>query len=170
MADLALVAARFAGRLREAGLAVGPERAGRFAASVTLGAPPSTKALYWCGLATLIADPAEIPLFDRLFWLVFGAATDDPAEAAGDPAVAPTSGSQTSGPAADATRPRDADVAPAMASAHMGGADARDGGDARERPVPSLAAATERLAGRDFATLSPAELAELLAFMRTLRL
>ncbi len=79
MVDLADLAARFGARLREVGVPVGPERSARFAEAMTLVHPNSTAELYWCALATLVADPAEIQLLDKVFALVFGGLTD-PAE------------------------------------------------------------------------------------------
>lgn len=70
-ADLADVAARFAARLRAEGVAVGVERAARFARAVMLVAPSSTAELYRCALATLVASPAEIEILDRVFAAVF---------------------------------------------------------------------------------------------------
>src|SRR5690242_20219585 len=70
-ADLADLVARFAARLRTEGLPVGPERSARFASAVDLAKPATTRELYWCGLATLVGDQAEIPTFDRVFAAIF---------------------------------------------------------------------------------------------------
>jgi uncharacterized protein with von Willebrand factor type A (vWA) domain len=167
MADLARLAAGFGARLRAEGLPVGPERSARFAAAVALVEPGTVPDLYWCGLATLVADPAEIPTYDRIFALVFGGLADPagyrggpnaPTRAAPDPAPStPTAAPRTDGPSRPGTeldgtapdRPDDADP---------------------EQSYPALAATAERLGGRDFASLSPDELAQLAALMRRLRL
>jgi uncharacterized protein with von Willebrand factor type A (vWA) domain len=170
-ADLAVVASRFAARLRVAGLGVGPERSARFAEAIAVTDPQSTSDLYWCGLATLVADPAEIPTFDRIFRLVFEGATDDPALSRGDQSSPPLSAPDEAVPEIDGVPPRDGTAPPSFA---LGQADADTDTDEaeadRESPYPSLAATTERLGGRDFATLTPAELARLVAVMRQLRL
>ncbi len=169
--DLALLASRFAGRLRSAGLNVGPERATRFAQAVTVAAPESTEDLYWCGLTTLIADPAEIAVFDRVFQRVFGRGSDDAAQAGGDQSTPASPASQESAPADGNARPREGSVPPPMASTFADGAAGDDSPtDEPESPYPSLAATAERLGGRDFATLSPMELTQLLALMRSLKL
>jgi len=171
MVDLAVLAARFAARLRAAGLPVGPERSARFAAAVALVRPALVEELYWCGLATLVGDPAEIPVFDGIFALVFGGMAD-PAEARGDqnspfmragaePAP-PTSRDHRGSPTAPSVTGAQADL--------LSGAEPDSGEPEMESPYPALAAATERLGGRDFATLAPDELARLVAVMRQLRL
>jgi uncharacterized protein len=166
--DLAVLAARFAGRLRAAGLGVGPERSARFAAAVTLADPQSTQDLYWCGLATLVADPAEIPVFDRVFRAVFRGAADDAPSRRDD---STTPGSEQPGESADEATTREGNVPPSLTAMRADAALGDDAsGDERDSPTPSLAAATERLSGRDFATLSASELARLIAVMRSLRL
>ncbi|HEX2771574.1 MAG TPA: hypothetical protein VHN18_03985, partial [Micromonosporaceae bacterium] len=89
--DLASLAARFGAALHAAGVPVGPDRSERFARAVLLVRPPTTHALYWCATATLVADPGDMPVFDRVFDLVFGGLAD-PGEQRGhagqpDPAV-----------------------------------------------------------------------------------
>jgi uncharacterized protein len=165
--DLALLASRFAARLRGAGLPAGPERSARFAAAVTLAHPSSTMDLYWCGMATLVADPAEIPVYDRIFGQVFEGYLD-PAGNRGDANATPVPGAVEQAPAVDG---------PEQGHTTAGGGRAdrvKEGDDGsaneRESPYPTLAASTERLGGRDFATLSPQELAQLLAVMQQLRL
>src|SRR5688572_3979461 len=168
MADLAVLAARFGARLRAEGLPVGPERSARFAAAVTLADPRTVGELYWCGLATLVGDPAEIPTYDRVFAVVFGGGADlaesrgdpesPPFRAGSDPAPTgsdrPQSGSRRSGAMAETADTSTRDVS----------------GPDSESPIPALAAAAERLGHRDFATLSSDELARLVAVMRRLRL
>ena len=81
LADLAELAARFAARLRAAGLAVGPDRSARFARAVTLADPVTTNELYWCARVTLVSEPGELAAFDRVFHQVFvapGRATSQP--------------------------------------------------------------------------------------------
>ncbi len=164
--DLAEVAARFAARLRAEGLAVGPDRSTRFAAAVATVDPRDQRQLYWCGRVTLVAGVSEIPTFDRVFGQVFGEhpSADDQGSArrqadrsADGPAVQPPP-----------TAPR----RPVPGGWAMGIASTQDSGEKPEddSASPTFAAAAERLGSRDFATLSPAELARLAALMRQLQL
>jgi hypothetical protein len=176
-ADLATLVARFGAALRAAGVPVGPERCERFAAAVALVGPASNRQLFWCALATLVADPAERPALERTFRLVFGGLAD-PASSRGQRTAAPatvTVPDPTPGdhelryPAPAPAGPQVHDqpgVGPAAGTEPGTGGD----GPARQTSYPVLAAAAERLAHRDFAALSPAELASLVALMRRLRL
>ena len=146
MSDLAELVAAFAGRLRAAGLAVGPDRATRFAAAVQVADPVTANDLYWCGRVTLLADPSEIRTYDAVFAEVFAGTTPlEPAESRSPAVRLRASTTDTTG----------------------GGG---DHGEMEGEAYPALAAAAERLAQRDFATLSPDELAALTALMRRLRL
>ena len=167
MADLALLAARFGARLRAEGLPVGPERSARFASAVALTRPGAVTDLYWCGLATLVADPGEIAVYDRVFQLVFGDLadparphpSDPPFRAGSEPAPTADNGPRRSGTTASVAGAKTGDTPPPPA-----------GEPDPESPYPALAAAAERLASRDFASLSSDELARLVAAMRALRL
>jgi uncharacterized protein len=168
VADLASLAARFGARLRAEGLPVGPERSARFASAVGLARPGTVTELYWCGLATLVADPGEIAVFDRVFELVFGDLTD-PTEFRGDPNAPPFRAGSEPAPPAGVTAPRPG------TQLSLAGEKTADAPDAAEEPdldspYPALAAATERLGSRDFASLSGDELARLVSAMRALRL
>lgn len=171
MVDLAVLAARFAERLRGAGLPVGPERSARFAAAVALVRPESVRELYWCGLATLVGDPAEIPVFDGIFALIFGGMAD-PAQARGDQNSPLMRGGAEPAPPPPPER-RDSRSAPTATGAQADlilASESDEDEPELESPYPALAAATERLAGRDFASLAPDELARLVAVMRQLRM
>ena len=84
MPDLAAISARLANHLHTVGVAVGPDRAGRFAAGLQLVRPVTTEELYWLGRVTLAATPAEIATYDRVFADVFRGVSDV-ADARGDP-------------------------------------------------------------------------------------
>jgi hypothetical protein len=153
--DLATAAARFGAALHTAGVPVGPERSERFARAVMVAAPATTRQLYWCALATLIADPADVPTLERVFQATFEAA--------------PVTSSLTGPPARRAgTHAGDRHRQSGEAAAAEPPAATGDGG--HERSYPAQAAAAERLAQRDFAELTAAELAELATAMRRLRL
>jgi uncharacterized protein with von Willebrand factor type A (vWA) domain len=172
MADLADLVARFAARLRAEGLPVGPERSARFASAVELARPATTRELYWCGLATLVGDQAEIPTFDRVFATVFEGSA--PPDRNGTPSTvedmfrpAPPGPGTPGG-----TRRPPPTMAGAQASPDPSAASTEDTDEdsSMESPFPGLAAAAERLGGRDFGTLSPDELHQLMVAMRRLRL
>jgi uncharacterized protein len=159
--DLPALVARFTAACHAAGLPVGPERAQRLARAVIEVSPATTQRLYWCALATLVSDPAQVPVLDAVFDRVFRGS--DPPVFRGDP---------------DAPLLRDdPPVAPYVRGAEGLGGPARVGGGTSsasgaapsEVPVPAYASATERLGGREFDALSPAELARLAEAMRALR-
>jgi uncharacterized protein with von Willebrand factor type A (vWA) domain len=162
-ADLATLTARFAAACHDAGLPVGPDRAARFARAIVVAAPTTTARLRHCGLATLVSDPAQAPLFDRVFAAVFGGLVDE-AESRGDTTTPPWHAGP--GPSADASA--------ASAGGVAGGTPRTGPGRGATEParavaVPLLASGAERLAGRDFGELTPAELARLVDAMRRLR-
>jgi uncharacterized protein len=168
--DLAEVAARFGARLRAAGLPVGPDRSTRFAAAIALADPMTTQELYWCALATLVGDPGEIPTFDRVFALVFGAMPDRASTRRGASARSADDGAGTSAPDVDGPDNRGPSSTRSPAHADIIGPSTQDEQPSLESPFPALAAATERLGPRDFATLSVAELTQLIVLMRRLKL
>ena len=155
--DVATLAARFAGVLHEAGVPVGPERAERFARAVLLVRPTAQRSLYAAGLSTLVSDPAQIETFDAVFAAVFGGVTD-PADGRGDPSAPPLGGDARPQPGTGA-----GGSAPGVGEARGGT------GPEREMPVAAVAAGAERLAGRDFALLTPGELLALSELMRRFR-
>jgi uncharacterized protein with von Willebrand factor type A (vWA) domain len=147
-ADLADAVARFGTLLRAEGMPVGPDRCARFAQAVTVVVPRSVPELYWCAMATLVSDPAQLPVFDSVFDRVFAGLVD----------VAEQRGQ---GPSAVA------------ATAVSGGTPSVDGrstghGEQRDVDVPALASEGERLSTRDFAELTADELALLADLMREL--
>jgi len=150
--DVATLAARFAARLRSEGLPVGPERTARFASAVTLADPMTTEDLYWCALATLVGDPSEIAAFDHVFGLVFGGMPE--------PGTGRRRNPLARSPGLTESRTESTPPPPSP--------DEED--PERESSFRALATAQERLAGRDFSTLSPDELAQLVVLMRQLRL
>jgi hypothetical protein len=169
MADLATVTAGFGAVLRAERVPVGPEQCARFAQAVALVAPVTTGELYQCALATLVTDPAQVPALDRAFRLVFGGLVD-PATTRGQSGPETAPDPNPGGPRSRSAGPAGPPVDGRAGTAGVPGPGTRGDQPARQTGYPALAAATERLAHRDFADLSPAELAELVALMRRLRL
>jgi uncharacterized protein len=163
-ADLALVAGRFGALLHEAGVPVTPERSGRFARAVALARPLDLDELYWCARVTLVTGPQELLAFDAVFASVF-AGVVDPAETRGD---TNTTAAGRRDPAATPTASADLARTASPASTRSDGAD--ESGEARRAAVPMVSSAEERLATKDFAELTPEELAALRALMTTIAL
>lgn len=164
-ADLADVAGRFALLLQRAGLTVGPERAGRFAAAVALAAPTTTPELYWCARVTLVSEPSEIAVFDAVFSQVFGGLVD-PADHRGQTPSAPVPSLAAGTPAPAAARGTAS--APAAQGARRGerpptGTPADDtDGPVATSPVSDR----ELLRRRDFGTCTPEELEHIRTMLR----
>lgn len=161
--DLAGVAARFANLLHAAGVAVAPDRAGRWATAVRLARPATTNELYWLGRVTLTLDPNEIAVYDAVFASVYRGLTDV-ADSRGDTNAAPI-------PRLEAGRDRppagarevDARTGGAPRPSPLGTTDDSLDHDAAARPSarPAPATADELLRRRDFADCTPEELAQL---------
>lgn len=161
------MAARFAARLHALGVEVAPDRAGRFAAAVRLARPATTHELYWLGRVTLAATPAEIAAYDRVFTEVFRGVVDV-ATSRGDqhqPKVDELAAGEQLPDRREGTAPADGRRPVRHAE---GGTPVDDGGET-ERPVGAPVSRHELLRRRDFASCTPAELAELRALMARLR-
>jgi len=171
-ADVAVLAAGLGVALRSAGLPAGPDRSERLARAVTVMRATTIAELHACALATMVSDPSQIDTFERVFAEMFGATVPGrPAiaapqqgmtvEPADEPAPADSPSQATTGELPPAVRQVDAS---SSSSAGDG-----DGDDLRDVPaIRRVASATERLAGRDFAQLSPGELSQLATLMREL--
>jgi len=166
--DLAELAARFGAVLRRAGLPVGPGRSQRFAAAVSLVQPATRRELFDCALATLVSSKEQADTLLAVFTDVFGSPSGI------DPRPGPAAA--VANPAGQPQPPQIADAAEAarvhaetIASLHDQGAQDRQESDL-EITQPYLGSPAERLAGADFAELSAAELAELIAAMRQITL
>lgn len=166
--DLAVVAARFAERLHAVGVEVGPDRAGRFAASIRIARPATTHELYWIGRVTLAGTPAEIAAYDRVFTHVFRGLVDV-ADGRGDenqPKIDELSAGEQLPDQRDATvdlpgnQPR---------PAPRGDGDGSSGELDGETPIGAPASDEELLRRRDFADCTPHELAELRALVARMR-
>jgi hypothetical protein len=186
--DLALLAARFGAALRGAGVPADPARCQRFAAAVTVARPASRYQLYLCALATLVSGQAQVEPLRRVFEEMFGGTGAD---------AAPPDGPDLPRPGRAVPDDLLAEAARAAQQHGLPGADgqpdgaAPDGtgaagpGGTQRVPVadgeagpededgagfPALASRAERLAGTDFAKLTPAELGALAGLMRKLTL
>ncbi len=168
--DLAEVSARFGEALREAGLPVGPGRCERFAAAVTVARPSTPRALYLCALATLISSKDHALILRAVFDQVFGELAGTADGQAGQPAAqaepAATSPEDLLAGAADAARLH-AKLVLIDRQAHSDQDAGEDAGDVEDR---YLGSSTERLASKDFAELSDAELIAVATLMRRLTL
>jgi uncharacterized protein len=170
--DLAEVSARFGEALREAGLPVGPGRCERFAAAVTVARPATPRALYQCALATLVSSKDHALIMRAVFDQVFGGLTGD---SAGPPGRGGLGGLPDLSPehllasAAKAARKHAGEIVESRP------ADSDGEGPADEDGEPGvenryLGTSAERLANKDFAELSDAELISVATLMRRLTL
>jgi uncharacterized protein len=167
--DLPAVVGAFSRRLREAGVPMTAERAARFAQALTLVKPMTRRRLYWTARAVLVSDSAQVKAFDSVFFAVFGphdarpeldldhvrAVSEPPHDRAAAEHGAPARSSGAAGP-------RAGDVSPAPS----GGS---DDGERREVAVPMSPSDEERLRGKRFEALEPAELAQLYRLMTRLQ-
>ncbi len=189
--DLALIAARFGAALRGAGVPADPARCARFAAAVTVARPASRYQLYLCALATLVTGQAQVEPLRRVFAEFFGGTGED-GEAGRRrpgrvcrclPAPRPDDLLAEAARAAQQHGLPDWDGQPDGAAPGGPEADGQGGtervavadGEAAGRDedgtgIPALASRAERLAGTDFAELTPDELAALAGLMRKLTL
>ncbi len=187
--DLARSAARFGAALREAGVPADPARCERFARAVIVARPATQRELYLCALATLVSGHSQVETLARVFNAMFGGLAD-PVETRSDPQALPLRG-ESFRPAADdilaaaarAAKAHDGEPGDAQpqqgqppaaeqrASSLQPGEhdDAESAADAAAG-LPMLASGAERLAGTDFAELTPEELLTLAGLMRKLTL
>jgi hypothetical protein len=155
--DLATVVARFAAALHAAGLPIGADRSERFARAILLTDPQTTRELYLCALATMVSDPGQVEVLDRVFGAVFGG-LQDLAEHRGDQHQPPLPGPQG----------RNLPIPAQPGSAAAGTPQAGRAGQQRsevDTEVPTAATGAEQLASKDFADLTPEELAQLTEMM-----
>jgi hypothetical protein len=168
--DVAAMTAAFGVALHRAGLPVGPDRCERLARAITVMNATSLAELRACALATMVSDPAQMPVFERVFAAVFGGPSPFGNQL---PPVQP------SFPRPDADRSPSADGSSAgdqgsltsglqMAEALSSENDGEDLSEAQA--LRRVASATEQLRSRDFTELSPAELRQLITLMRDMTL
>jgi uncharacterized protein len=170
-ADVASLAAGLGTALHAAGLPVGPDRCERLARAMTVMGTRSVAELHACALATLVSDPSQVTTFERVFAALFGGPSPFPDHLA-DPAL--QRGDQRDEPLPSARTQEGSGGWPEGILPQLTDANAEGGGSgesADEMPgVVRMASAAERLHGRDFTELSPAELRELVTLMREMTL
>jgi len=173
MIDLAAVAVAFGAALHEDGLAVTPERSGRFARAIQLVNPLTTTELYWVARITFLTRHEDLTAFERVFDQVFRGLVDI-AGRRGDPASPPVHSRPAARPPTAAGR------SPEWTGPGTGGVSAatprslshraaEGAADPRREAAVGMFSREERLATTDFGALDPRELVELQALMRLLR-
>ena len=157
--------------LHTAGLPVGPDRCERLARAVTVMGATSVAELRACALATMVSDPGQMSTFDRVFAALFG--TPSPVRDLLPPVQPAFPRAEPDGgppPAARSQGDPDGWSAGMQVSAN-GSSAADDDEPLAEGPaLRHVASAAERLRGRDFTELSPAELRQLVTLMREMTL
>jgi len=183
--DYAALAAVVAVALRSAGLQAGPDRSGRLAGALTGMHATTLAELHACALATMVSGPAQADVFERVFSELFG--PDRPGGPRLPEVMAPqpsmvVDSVERADAAADEADPSAAGgeelpaelrgLGEALAGAEASEASADPDSDADadqgQPAVRRVASMTERLRERDFAELSPSELAQLATLMRQL--
>lgn len=175
-ADLAALAASFAGELRRLDVPVTAEQAGRYCAAIALGTPATLEELFWVGRVTMATSVEHLEPYDAAFGHVFGALAS-PARRRAEPRPhSPASAGKPDVVGTADRRQSEAATAGAPAAASAGrrvGAPVQPGapvepaaaGGAEEAADVALASRLERLSGTDFAALSAEETKELRALM-----
>jgi len=165
VADLAGLVAAFSTSLRQAGIPVTSERAGRFADAVLIAGPVSVPELFHLGRATLLTGREQYETYERVFDRVFRGILGSPRMQPETLRSAGASGASTGQdtPAPNAAQQGAASPPPgtgADPSSRGDDDDSDDDGDDEQSPVSVLAAmsSTERLLERSFADLQDEEL------------
>jgi uncharacterized protein len=169
--DVAAMAAGLGIALHTAGLPVGPDRCERLARAVTVMGATSVAELRACALATMVSDPGQMSTFDRVFAALFG--TPSPVRDLLPPVQSAFPRAEQDGgppPAARSQGDPDGWAAGMQVSANGSAADDGDEPLAEGPALRHVASAAERLRGRDFTELSPAELRQLVTLMREMTL
>ena len=168
--DVAALAAVLGTALHAAGLPVGPDRCERLARAVTVMGVSSVSELRACALATLVSDPGQMSIFDRVFAALFGAPSPFAGQPPVDPGYQPADQNGGSPPAARSQG--DPGKWPAGVHVSEGPSAGADGDEppADAAAIRRVASAAERLRGRDFTQLSGTELRQLTGLMREMTL
>jgi len=175
VADYAALAALLGIALREAGLPTGPDRCERLGCALAVMQASTLVEVHACALATMVADPAQIEVFERVFAELFYSALTprQPTVMAPQPGMEIDADSaapadESSGRSGEAPEVPQAQEVPAGSP---GTDDSQDSAEEDRPEVPAVrrvASATERLRSQDFSALSPDELKALATLMREL--
>ena len=158
MRDVADVVAAFGAALREAGLAAGADRCGRFAQAVGLVRPADRRGLLRCAVVTLAGSREQADVVERVFWATFGQREWDSGQ--------PDRGAELNEGRAGGGAELLAQLAQA-AREHPGRPEGLgDGNGESQAGRLGVASSVERLAGRDFGEMTEAELLSLAGVMR----
>ncbi|TVZ04654.1 VWA domain-containing protein [Trebonia kvetii] len=172
----------FAAALRSAGLPAGPDRSERLAGALTVMRARTIAQLHACALATMVSAPNQVDTFERVFNEMFGtgpAGTQRPEVTAPQQNMIVESAERADGEDAAADASSADELPPELAGLDEAlsegmGRDREAESDSDAEPdegmpaVRRVASRTERLRERDFAQLSPSELAQLATLMREL--
>jgi uncharacterized protein len=158
--DLPAVAAAFSRRLHDAGVPVTSERATWFAQALGVVEPISRRRLYWTARASFVSDRMQVPMFDAVFFSVFGSGPrrdDSPL-----PEAAPTEAPPAGEPRRTVEGDQPSGATPSRSSGPRGE-------PTQDLPVPVLASDEEVLRSKRFDALTPDELARLYRLMTHVR-
>ena len=169
--DLPAFVGAFSRRLYDAGVPMTPARSGDFARALTLVQPMTRRRLYWTARAVAVSDPAQIRIFDAVFFSVFGARRGgeefDTQEAR---AVATPPDERAKTERAGVPRRSEArERTPSVSSTAPRAGEEDDEGTEVEVPL-AIASEVELLQGKSFDALEPHELAQLYRLMTRLEL
>jgi uncharacterized protein with von Willebrand factor type A (vWA) domain len=175
--DLPAVVGALSQQLHEAGLPVTPERAAHFAEALALTKPEARRRLYWTARAIFVTGQLQVPIFDRVFFTIFGATkvgsdfeADDVVPLENVPADDREKPDHES---TEMDNPREQDPREMDLSASPPGDDGDDEGDedGEEIEIPIAMASEEELLGKkSFDLLAPHELSQLYRLMTRLEL
>ena len=168
--DLAPLAVQFAGRLQDAGVPVGVERAVRFAEALKLIRPINRSRLYWTARSTFVTERSQVTAFNQVFAEIFGreglgeqhADLHAPgSQTAAESDARPTVGQERKPEGLGRNAASDSSPAPRRREA----ADEPE----EEVDVPTVATDAELLRDRRFEALTASERSELYRLMSQLR-
>jgi uncharacterized protein len=162
--DLPELAAALSRRLHDAGMPVTPGRSIDFTRALTLVRPIARRQLYWTTRAVFVTDQAQVPVFDAVFFSIFGTGP-------GATAAIPDAPSRAASPEG---RPRTEHAASndvGRSGFPSPGQENTAEGDEVELELPvAQASDEERLRRMSFDVLQPYELAQLYELMSQLEL
>ena len=169
--DLPPFVTAFSRRLHDAGVPMTPARSGDLARALTLVRPMTRRRLYWTARAVAVSDPAQVGIFDTVFFLVFGAPQGRQEFDGQEARTAETPADERDKTKRARVQPRSGaqERAPSLSSAPPPAGDEED--EEAEVEVPlAIASDAELLRGKSFDVLEPHELAQVHRLMTRLEL